>query len=141
MQLKTFIAAKAIHYKKINTWSKPWSNKLRIKSLNVLQKLTYICHNWNKKITHIQTNWNSCQSYIAHQSPFFLKEHPSVSLALPPVGWQRTVWQLPHTTTVWEWLNTVVLPKNKRPRKNKISNSIHNSKNHKFKDPKTIQTI
>jgi hypothetical protein len=37
------------------------------------------------------------------------KEHPSVSLAFPPVGWQSTVWQPGQTTTVWEWLNTVVL--------------------------------
>lgn len=53
----------------------------------------------------------------AHQSPFLRKEHPSVSLARPPVGWQSTVWQLPHTTTVWEWLNTVVLSthKHKQP--------------------------
>ena len=34
---------------------------------------------------------------------------PSVSLALPPVGVQRTAEQLLHTTTLWEWLNTVVL--------------------------------
>lgn len=34
---------------------------------------------------------------------------PSVSLALPPVGVQSTVWQLGHSTTVCEWLNTVVL--------------------------------
>ncbi|RWW40425.1 hypothetical protein BHE74_00054164 [Ensete ventricosum] len=43
------------------------------------------------------------------QSPFRRKEQPSVSLARPPVGWQRTVWQFPQTTTVCEWLNTVVL--------------------------------
>jgi hypothetical protein len=36
-----------------------------------------------------------------------------VSLAFPPVGWQRTVWQPGHTTTVWEWLKTVVLQKKK----------------------------
>lgn len=46
-----------------------------------------------------------------HQSPFLLKEQPSVSLARPPVGWHNTVWQLPHTTTVCEWLNTVVMLK------------------------------
>lgn len=34
------------------------------------------------------------------QSPFLLKEQPSVSLARPPVGWHKTVWQLPQTTTV-----------------------------------------
>jgi len=34
-----------------------------------------------------------------------------VSLAFPPVGWQSTVWQPGHTTTVWEWLNTVVMLK------------------------------
>jgi len=38
--------------------------------------------------------------YCTIQSPFFLNEHPSVNLALPPVGWHKTVWQLPHTTTV-----------------------------------------
>jgi len=34
---------------------------------------------------------------------------PSVSRALPPVGVQSTAEQLLHTTTVCEWLNTVVL--------------------------------
>ena len=37
------------------------------------------------------------------------KDPPSVSLALPPVGVQSTAEQLLHTTTLWEWLNTVVL--------------------------------
>ena len=42
---------------------------------------------------------------------FLRKEQPSVSLALPPVGWQRTVvhpWQM---TTVWAWEKTVVIVK------------------------------
>lgn len=43
------------------------------------------------------------------QSPFLLNEQPSVSRALPPVGTHSTVLQLGHTTTVCEWLNTVVL--------------------------------
>ena len=30
-------------------------------------------------------------------------------LARPPVGWQRTVEHPAHTTTVWAWLNTVVI--------------------------------
>ena len=34
---------------------------------------------------------------------------PSVRRALPPVGVQRTAEQLEHTTTVCEWLKTVVL--------------------------------
>jgi hypothetical protein len=34
---------------------------------------------------------------------------PSVRRALPPVGVQRTVEQLPQRTTVWECENTVVL--------------------------------
>ena len=34
---------------------------------------------------------------------------PSVRRAFPPVGTQSTVLQLGHTTTVCEWLNTVVL--------------------------------
>ena len=34
---------------------------------------------------------------------------PSVRRALPPVGVHSTAEQLLHTTTVWEWLNTVVL--------------------------------
>ena len=42
-------------------------------------------------------------------SAFFRKEQPSVKRALPPVGTHRTVLQLVHTTTVCEWLNTVVL--------------------------------
>jgi hypothetical protein len=32
---------------------------------------------------------------------FLRKEQPSVSLALPPVGWQRTVVQPWQMTTVW----------------------------------------
>ena len=32
-----------------------------------------------------------------------------MSLALPPVGVQSTAEQLLQTTTLWEWLNTVVL--------------------------------
>lgn len=43
------------------------------------------------------------------QSPFLLKLVPSVSLALPPVGVQRTALQLGHITTLVEWLNTVVI--------------------------------
>jgi len=39
-------------------------------------------------------------AYCTIQSPFFLNEHPSVNLALPPVGWHNTVWQFPQTTTV-----------------------------------------
>ena len=30
-----------------------------------------------------------------------LKLHPSVKRARPPVGWQSTAEQLPHSTTVW----------------------------------------
>lgn len=29
--------------------------------------------------------------------------------ALPPVGWHNTCMHPPHCTTVWAWLNTVVL--------------------------------
>lgn len=42
---------------------------------------------------------------------FRRKEQPSVSLALPPVGWHRTVvhpWQM---TTVWACEKTVVIVK------------------------------
>ena len=42
---------------------------------------------------------------------FLRKEHPSVSLALPPVGWQRTVEQPAQTTTVWACEKTVVMLK------------------------------
>ena len=38
---------------------------------------------------------------------------PSVSRALPPVGVHSTAEQLLHTTTVCEWLKTVVLRTNK----------------------------
>lgn len=34
-----------------------------------------------------------------------------MSLALPPVGWQRTVEQPAQTTTVWAWEKTVVMVK------------------------------
>lgn len=42
---------------------------------------------------------------------FLRKEQPSVSLALPPVGWQRTVVQPWQMTTVWAWEKTVVMTK------------------------------
>ena len=44
-------------------------------------------------------------------STFFRKEQPSVSRALPPVGWHRTVEQEAQKTTVEAWLNMVVLQK------------------------------
>lgn len=43
------------------------------------------------------------------QSPFRLNEQPSMRRALPPVGTHSTALQLEQTTTVCEWLNTVVL--------------------------------
>lgn len=44
--------------------------------------------------------------------PYFLRnEHPSVNLALPPVGWHRTVEQPPQMTTVWACEKTVVMLK------------------------------
>jgi hypothetical protein len=42
---------------------------------------------------------------------FLRKEQPSVSLALPPVGWQRTVEQPAQTTTVSACEKTVVIVK------------------------------
>lgn len=42
---------------------------------------------------------------------FLLKEQPSVSLALPPVGWQRTVEHPAQMTTVWACEKTVVMVK------------------------------
>lgn len=39
---------------------------------------------------------------------------PSVSLALPPVGWHRTVAHEPHWTTVEAWEKTV-LEKSAKP--------------------------
>ena len=42
---------------------------------------------------------------------FLLKEQPSVSLALPPVGWQRTVEHPAQIATVWAWEKTVVMVK------------------------------
>ena len=38
-------------------------------------------------------------------------DSPSVKRARPPVGWHSTALQLPHSTTVWLWLNTVVMLK------------------------------
>lgn len=62
--------------------------------------------------------------YLANQMPsshsreiflgliyFLRKEQPSVSLALPPVGWQSTVEQPAQMTTVWAWEKTVVMVK------------------------------
>jgi hypothetical protein len=40
----------------------------------------------------------------APYSGFLRKEQPSVKRARPPVGWQRTLEQLPQRTTVWAWL-------------------------------------
>ena len=42
---------------------------------------------------------------------FLRNEQPSVSLAFPPVGWQRTVVQPWQITTVWAWEKTVVMVK------------------------------
>ena len=42
---------------------------------------------------------------------FLRKEQPSVSLALPPVGWHRTVVQPWQMTTVWACEKTVVMVK------------------------------
>ena len=57
----------------------------------------------------------STQASIRHKqyglvySTFLRKLHPSVSRALPPVGWQSTVEQPLQMTTVCAWLKTVVL--------------------------------
>ena len=46
------------------------------------------------------------------QTVYFLRnEQPSVSLALPPVGWQSTVVQPWQMTTVWACEKTVVIVK------------------------------
>jgi hypothetical protein len=42
---------------------------------------------------------------------FLRNEHPSVSLALPPVGWHKTVEQPAQMTTVWACEKTVVMVK------------------------------
>lgn len=42
---------------------------------------------------------------------FLRKEQPSVNLAFPPVGWQRTVEQPAQMTTVWACEKTVVIAK------------------------------
>src|SRR5665213_508044 len=48
---------------------------------------------------------------VEEQVYFLRNEQPSVSLALPPVGWQRTVEQPAQMTTVWAWEKTVVIVK------------------------------
>lgn len=49
---------------------------------------------------------------VARRQVYFLRnEHPSVSLAFPPVGWQRTVEQPAQMTTVCAWEKTVVMVK------------------------------
>lgn len=40
---------------------------------------------------------------------FGLQEHPSVSLAFPPVGWQRRGEQPTHKTTICAWLKMVLI--------------------------------
>jgi hypothetical protein len=47
-----------------------------------------------------------------------------MSLALPPVGTHSTELQLVHVTTVWEWLNTVVL-RNKEKENMGVSDTRH----------------
>ncbi len=42
-------------------------------------------------------------------STFLLKLHPSVSFALPPVGWHSTVLHEAQKTTVEAWEKTVVI--------------------------------
>lgn len=49
--------------------------------------------------------------FLPSQFCFLLNEHPSVSLAFPPVGWHRTVAQPTHATTVWAWEKTVEILK------------------------------
>ena len=51
-------------------------------------------------ICHLLALWNIY---------FLLNEHPSVNLALPPVGVHNTVWHDGHTTVVFAWEKTVVL--------------------------------
>src|SRR5207253_1539891 len=47
-----------------------------------------------------------------HSLVYFLRnEHPSVSRALPPVGWHSTCEHPAHTTTVWACEKTVVMVK------------------------------
>ena len=54
---------------------------------------------------------------MVSDSPFYrvllvlllLKEHPSVNLGFPPVGWQKTVEPSTDKTTVWAWLRTAVI--------------------------------
>lgn len=49
---------------------------------------------------------------VARRQVYFLRnEHPSVSLAFPPVGWHRTVEQPAQMTTVCAWEKTVVMVK------------------------------
>ena len=50
-----------------------------------------------------------CEPSSPPHSTLRLKEHPSVSRASPPVGWQSITLQLPHSTTVCAWLYTVVI--------------------------------
>eukprot|EP00958_Prasinococcus_capsulatus_P006055 scaffold579_cov546-Prasinococcus_capsulatus_cf.AAC.5 len=49
---------------------------------------------------------------------------PSVKRARPPVGWHNTALQLPHTTTDWEWLKTVVLQRHKASQTSETRASI-----------------
>lgn len=49
---------------------------------------------------------------VARGRVYFLRnEQPSVSLALPPVGWQSTVEHPAQMTTVWACEKTVVIVK------------------------------
>ena len=63
---------------------------------------------------HSRSHLLGTQASIRHKqwsiySTFLRKLHPSVSRALPPVGWQSTVEQPLQMTTVCAWLKTVVL--------------------------------
>lgn len=55
-----------------------------------------------------------------------------MSLALPPVGTHSTALQLGHTTTVWEWENTVVLREGKRG-SGRVSGGVQTKISREFK--------
>ena len=59
--------------------------------------------------------------YMTVYSTFLRKLHPSVSRALPPVGWHSTVEQPLQMTTVCAWLNTVVLRSEEARGTNRVS--------------------
>ena len=95
---------------------------LKLPSPSSITSLLSIARALHHLITHPQTTFIPSYCFaLEHLAPpkplkflahhFRRNEQPSVSRALPPVGWQSWVEQPWQMTTVWAWLKTVVMVK------------------------------